>query len=581
MNMEDTPEPGTENVAGASQPYEPAEKNLSEAALTTSPTSSNDTEEGNVTTHGDDTATVTDVTPKTVIKTPHIVTPHAMTPELCNWQSVNNESYEKILLHAVMHDRKLREAVMRLKYSSKDFCSAEHTLLMGAFQQAAMLDETCGVEIPVPANSAFLAPHVMAAAYDQELGNAEIQATMMLIANLEEQDLSALHGVVLPLLEAWFGAMRGKRAAREIQMKPMPDVRTIIANLQADIDAASGLSVALENRKFDYNQPPVPPEPILTLVGQTIGTPGNLVTIQGPPKSAKTAVVEAIMAAAMKDPESKCDTLVFAVADQNGRAVLENDTEQSASDHDRLLRRSYKRAKRNEEAGWLHSYLLTGMDPAACWNMLTLAVKSAVKNHGGIMMILIDGIADFCKDPNDAGECFELVRKLHKLAVDHECVIVTVIHENPGAGGGKTRGHLGSQLERKAETSLRLQKDTKTGVVEMWVERGRSCFIPKSAGVRFQWCSDAKMHLTLHASDDAACSPTKKSDKANRYAKEVEKVFFDAEVLTWTELVAKIVTVTPLAKPTAVSRIPEYVDLNLIKKNEDGTYQIVRPQSAE
>jgi hypothetical protein len=42
-----------------------------------------------------------------------------------------------------------------------------------------------------------------------------------------------------------------------------------------------------------------------------------------------------------------------------------------------------------------------------------------------------------------------IVRSIRKL-------IVGVIHFNPG--GEKTRGHLGSQLERKAETNLRLDK---------------------------------------------------------------------------------------------------------------------------
>jgi RecA-family ATPase len=194
-------------------------------------------------------------------------------------------------------------------------------------------------------------------------------------------------------------------------------------------------------------------------------------------------------------------------------------------------------------------------------------------------MILIDGIADFCNDPNDGKECFELVRKLHKLAVDHECVIVCVIHENPGNGGGKTRGHLGSHLDRKAETSLRLQKDTKTGVVEMWVERGRSCFIPRSAGIRFKWSDEAQMFVTLHASDTHVADS--KVDKATRLTREVDLVFSGEEGLIYGMLVDKIMSSQKLAESTAKQRVADYVTLNLIRKNDDGFYQVLRSESVE
>jgi RecA-family ATPase len=211
--------------------------------------------------------------------------------------------------------------------------------------------------------------------------------------------------------------------------------------------------------------------------------------------------------------------------------------------------------------------------------MLQTTLKSAVRDHGGVLMVLIDGIADFCNDPNDAKECFELVRKLHKLAVDHGCLIVSVIHENPGQGGGKTRGHLGSQLERKAETSLRLQKDPKTGVIEMWVERGRSCFIPRSAGIRLTWSEEAHMLVTLHAA--AGDAPGAKVDKSTRLSREVEQVFADDERLAYGRFVEKLVSSSGLAESTAKARIPDYLALKLVTKHDDGSYQVVRPEPVE
>ena len=67
MHTENTPAQGTHN-GGAMRPCETLEKNLSEAVSPASPTSCNNTEECNVTTRGDDTATVNDVTTETALE---------------------------------------------------------------------------------------------------------------------------------------------------------------------------------------------------------------------------------------------------------------------------------------------------------------------------------------------------------------------------------------------------------------------------------------------------------------------------------------------------------------------------------
>jgi hypothetical protein len=577
MHTNQTPELGT-TVVGVSWPSETTNQNLDGAVGAAPSTSSNNTLEGAVTTHSNDTAVIAEVTPQT-FNAPVTTAPSELTQELREWLSANVETYEKVLLHGMVHDRKLRDAVLSLPFEEKDLNGMENALVFQAFQKAAMLERAIGVEIPVPTSPTFLEPHVEAATFDLEVGEPERQEAMKMIVDLQGHELTSLHGIILPCLASWFGAKRAKRVARNFLMYPVPDVRALTEKLMSDLDAACGLSNDIENRKFDYSKQPDPPEQIISLAGFPIGTPGNLVTIQGPVKSAKTSVVEAIMAAALKYPYITCDTLGFASTQPDGRAIIKLDSEQSAHDHDRHVRRVYRRAKRAEEASWLHSYHLTGMDPTACWSMLLLAIKTASKDHGGITMILIDGIADFCNDPNDGKECFELVRKLHKLAVDHECVIVCVIHENPGNGGGKTRGHLGSHLDRKAETSLRLQKDTKTGVVEMWVERGRSCFIPRSAGIRFKWSDEAQMFVTLHASDTHVADS--KVDKATRLTREVDLVFSGEEGLIYGMLVDKIMSSQKLAESTAKQRVADYVTLNLIRKNDDGFYQVLRSESVE
>jgi hypothetical protein len=116
----------------------------------------------------------------------------------------------------------------------------------------------------------------------------------------------------------------------------------------------------------------------------------------------------------------------------------------------------------------------------------------------GILAVIIDGIGDLCLDPNDPEEALALIDEIHRLAIQFDTVVVCVLHENPGSEIGKTRGHLGSQLERKAETNLRLEKDAH-GVTVMYSERARSSFISRENGPRFAWDEEARMHRSTTA----------------------------------------------------------------------------------
>jgi len=55
----------------------------------------------------------------------------------------------------------------------------------------------------------------------------------------------------------------------------------------------------------------------------------------------------------------------------------------------------------------------------------------------------------------------------------YDCHIVTVIHSNNGSD--KPTGHLGSFLEKKAETQIQLQRDeNKLGAITVSCKRSRS-----------------------------------------------------------------------------------------------------------
>lgn len=85
--------------------------------------------------------------------------------------------------------------------------------------------------------------------------------------------------------------------------------------------------------------------------------------------------------------------------------------------------------------------------------------------QGGVLAVIIDGGADLLHSVNDEAESNAMVARLVSTAGQIEAPVIVVIHENHGAE--KARGHLGSQLERKAESVIRMEKD-REGITSVW-----------------------------------------------------------------------------------------------------------------
>ena len=164
------------------------------------------------------------------------------------------------------------------------------------------------------------------------------------------------------------------------------------------------------------------------------------------------------------------------------------DTEQSPYDHEQIIIRALRRAEREQPPPWLRSYCLTDLDIPARRAFIAKEMERAARDHGGIRCVFIDGVGDFVTDVNDIADAHNFVIELHGLAIAHGTVLIVVLHENPGAGQGlsieKMRGHLGSQLERKAESNIRIIKEP-DGSCVIYTEKSRHANIPRKQGHKF------------------------------------------------------------------------------------------------
>ena len=74
-------------------------------------------------------------------------------------------------------------------------------------------------------------------------------------------------------------------------------------------------------------------------------------------------------------------------------------------------------------------------------------------------LVIIDGIADLVSDSNNISESNEVVQQLMEWSAKYKCHIINVIHQSFGSQKLGT-GHLGSFLEKKAETVIQLEANT-------------------------------------------------------------------------------------------------------------------------
>jgi hypothetical protein len=337
---------------------------------------------------------------------------------------------------------------------------------------------------------------------------------------------------------------------------------------------------ALQERKFSSANPPEKPIPLLKLCDSVICTPGNLSVVSGQAKSAKSAALGGAVASLLDQNAvvtdfnaggDDRDTLGFTSEPGEG-AIVWIDTEQSRYDLHTNVLRVFRRAAVSHEPPYFHVFSLVDIST----NQRREALGLCLERLGPIRAIFLDGVADLLLDPNDAEEAFALVDHLHMTAVRYNCAIISVLHENPGGGEtGKTRGHLGSQLERKAESNIRVNKD-KDGVSTIFVEKGRHCYIPQTHGHCFAWDDEAGMHKSL-GQRNRVMAERKDERKAAKSEEEITKL---TEIVvrllkrpsTKKEIAALIENDTGLSQATAFRKVAALIADGVLVSSKGNMY---------
>ena len=325
----------------------------------------------------------------------------------------------------------------------------------------------------------------------------------------------------------------------------------------------------LQSCEIDYDNPPDASKSVVAVNGVPLGTQDNLFCITGGEGTGKSNYIAAILAGTLGSERLQAEqTLGLEVtANPKGLAVLHYDTEQSEAQLYKNLEKTLRRAGIKSVPEFYHSLYLASLSRKDRLKIIRESMDLFHHKHSGIHLVVIDGIADLIRSANDETESIAIVDELYRLAGIYNTCIICVLHFVPN--GIKLRGHIGSELQRKAAGILSIEKDDNpeySVVKALKVRDGSPLDVPI---MLFGWDKEADMHVYR--------GEKSKEDKEKRKTDEllaVVKSAFRAKLkLSYQELCDVLMREMEIKDRTAKKYIAYMKEQRILSQDTSGNYQ--------
>lgn len=325
----------------------------------------------------------------------------------------------------------------------------------------------------------------------------------------------------------------------------------------------------LRSCEIDYDNPPDASKSVVAVNGVPLGTQDNLFCITGGEGTGKSNYVSAILAGAISSGGiAPSQTLGLEVTpNPKGLAVLHYDTEQSEAQLHKNLDKTLRRLGTKSVPSFYHSLYLASLSRKDRLKLIRESMDLFHHQHGGIHIVVIDGIADLIRSANDETESIAIVDELYRLAGIYNTCIICVLHFVPN--GIKLRGHIGSELQRKSAGILSIEKDDNpeySVVKALKVRDGSPLDVPM---MLFGW--DKAMDMHVYRGEKS------KEDKEKRKAEElisvVREAFRGRSKLSYQKLCEVLMREMEIKDRTAKKYIAYMKDQRILTQGSDGNYQ--------
>ncbi len=321
--------------------------------------------------------------------------------------------------------------------------------------------------------------------------------------------------------------------------------------------------VMLKSCQIDFANPPEKAQEVIFVNDVPLGTQGNLLCVTGGEGTGKSNYVAALIAGALAEQGVQVDTLGVSVSENIGKkAVLLYDTEQSEVQLYKNTGSLLKRAKLYPNMPkHFNAFYLTAMSRKERLQSIEQSMDMYYHQYGGIHLVVIDGIADLIRSANDEVESIAIIDNLYRLAGIYKTCIICVLHFIPN--GMKLRGHIGSELQRKAATILSIEKDddpTVSVVKALKVRDGSPLDVPL---MQFAW----DKVLGMHCYRGEKPREEKEKRKETELVRVAHDIFARQKHITYIDLCDQIQALLDVKERTAKSYVRFMREKDIIIKD--------------
>lgn len=321
--------------------------------------------------------------------------------------------------------------------------------------------------------------------------------------------------------------------------------------------------VMLKSCQIDFANPPEKAQEVIFVNDVPLGTQGNLLCVTGGEGTGKSNYVAALIAGALAEQSVQVDTLGVSVSENIGKkAVLLYDTEQSEVQLYKNTGSLLKRAKLYPNMPkHFNAFYLTAMSRKERLQSIEQSMDMYYHQYGGIHLVVIDGIADLIRSANDEVESIAIIDNLYRLAGIYKTCIICVLHFIPN--GMKLRGHIGSELQRKAATILSIEKDddpTVSVVKALKVRDGSPLDVPL---MQFAW----DKVLGMHCCRGEKPREEKEKRKETELVRVAHDIFARQKHITYIDLCDQIQALLDVKERTAKSYVRFMREKDIIIKD--------------
>ena len=257
--------------------------------------------------------------------------------------------------------------------------------------------------------------------------------------------------------------------------KPNSDVSETLGGYEVNIpvidmnnspDDYNEIQLLIEQTRVTFEDTISEPDNVIAIIEddgeRRFATAGNFTLIKGKQKSKKTTLMAMFIAGYFGAFSNKIKGYNI-----EGSACVWFDTEQDRFDvrrhMDTIERLCYRQPNIN-----VHALRSLSHD-----RRLAL-IEGVLESDNKIRLVIIDGIRDLVTSINDEEQATHITSLLMKWTEIYNLHIITVLHQNKS--DLNARGHVGTELENKAETVISVAKDNANptvSVVSSEYSRGR------------------------------------------------------------------------------------------------------------